>query len=194
MNEPAPAPPKKPSAGALVWGGLVPLIAFTVIENEYGTMWGLIAGLAFGAGEVIFELWRHRKVSAITWFGNGMLFALGAISLVTQDGVWFKLQPAILELVVGAAFAGSVFLKRNLLTWIVRMQGHPFPEPALPYVDGLCVRIGVFFIAQAVLATYAAFYWSTEMWVLLKGAGVLVFFVLYLLVEMIVLRRRLRPR
>ena len=98
-----PEAPRGGRAQALSFllGGVVPLIAFTVIEEKYGTYWGLIAGLVFGAGEIAWELFRYRRVSKITWFGNGLLFIMGAISLMTNEGVWFKLQPAIIE----AAFA-----------------------------------------------------------------------------------------
>ncbi|MFN7729461.1 MAG: hypothetical protein ACK5P7_09930 [Bdellovibrio sp.] len=40
----------------LFFGGLLPVIAFTLIEHFKGPVWGTIAGLIFGAGEVIYEL------------------------------------------------------------------------------------------------------------------------------------------
>ena len=53
----APASPSKPKsqAVALIFGGLLPVIAFTVIEDQYGPLWGTVAGMTFGIGEIIFE-------------------------------------------------------------------------------------------------------------------------------------------
>lgn len=75
-NRPTP----KAQALSLFFGGLLPVIAFTVIEEKYGPQAGLIAGLVFGVGEIIYELVRYKKVSQITWIGNGLLLGLGLIS------------------------------------------------------------------------------------------------------------------
>lgn len=180
------------SALQLFFGGILPVIAFTVIEEKYGTIAGLIAGMAFGAGEIAYELIRHKRVSKITWFGNGMLLALGAVSLATNEGIWFKLQPAILEAVFAAGFIGSLLIRKNLLTWIMRAQGQELPAPLLPFVNGLCFRVGLFFLIHAALATHAAYNWSTEAWALLKGVGFMGSFVVYLVFEGLYLRTRIR--
>lgn len=52
----------KSQALALFFGGLLPVIAFTVIEEKYGTVAGLIAGIVFGLGEVLFETIKYKKV------------------------------------------------------------------------------------------------------------------------------------
>ena len=87
----------KSKAFSLFFGGLLPIIAFTVIEEKYGIIAGLIAGMIFGLGEIIYEYITVKKVSTITWIGNGLILGLGGISLISNEGVWFKLQPAILE-------------------------------------------------------------------------------------------------
>ena len=47
---PLESPPQASPLRALLLGGLLPVIAFTVIEEVYGTLWGLIAGMVFGVG------------------------------------------------------------------------------------------------------------------------------------------------
>lgn len=200
MSEDPQSPPETHAATArarggalqLFFGGILPVIAFTVIEEKYGTVAGLVAGMAFGAGEIAYELIRHKKVSKITWFGNGMLLALGAVSLVTNEGIWFKLQPAILEAVFAAGFIGSLFLRKNLLEWLMKAQGAELPPLLQPFLDGLCFRVGLFFLAHAALATHAAYNWSTEAWALLKGVGFMGSFVVYLFFEGLYIRSRVR--
>lgn len=185
---------QRPEWRSLVFGGLLPLVAYTVIENEYGTRWGLVAGLAFGLGEILWEWTRHRRVNRLTWISNGLLLALGGLSLLSEDGLWFKLQPAILEAVFAVALIGSLWRGGNLLSSLMNASGQPPPPALQPFLRGLCFRTGLFFALQAALATHAAFFWSTEAWVLLKGVGVTVSFVIYLGIELIFLRQRLRPR
>ncbi|AHZ85191.1 intracellular septation protein A [Bdellovibrio bacteriovorus] len=180
--------PKKTAAG-LFFGGLLPVIAFTLIEEYYGIIPGLIAGMIFGLGEIIWELYRHKKVQKITWIGNGMLLGLGAISLISSEGIWFKLQPAFMEGAFAIVLWGSLIVKKPLLVYLAEQQGQQFPEIIKSRMAGITFRTGVFFAIHAVLATWAALEWSTTNWALLKGLGLTVSFILYLVIEAVLLRR-----
>ncbi|MFV3408886.1 inner membrane-spanning protein YciB [Bdellovibrio bacteriovorus] len=180
--------PKKTAAG-LFFGGLLPVIAFTLIEEYYGIIPGLIAGMIFGLGEIIWELYRHKKVQKITWIGNGMLLGLGAISLISSEGIWFKLQPALMEGAFAIVLWGSLVVKKPLLVYLAEQQGQQFPEIIKSRMAGITFRAGIFFAIHAVLATWAALEWSTTNWALLKGIGLTVSFILYLVIEAVLLRR-----
>ncbi|ASD63124.1 inner membrane-spanning protein YciB [Bdellovibrio bacteriovorus] len=180
--------PKKTAAG-LFFGGLLPVIAFTLIEEYYGIIPGLIAGMIFGLGEIIWELYRHKKVQKITWIGNGMLLGLGAISLISSEGIWFKLQPALMEGAFAIVLWGSLVVKKPLLVYLAEQQGQQFPDIIKSRMAGITFRTGIFFAIHAVLATWAALEWSTTNWALLKGIGLTVSFILYLVIEAVLLRR-----
>jgi intracellular septation protein len=173
------------------FGGLLPVIAFTVIEEQYGVIAGLVSGMVFGFGEVCFELYKYKKVQKITLIGNGLLIFLGLISLVSSEGIWFKLQPAIMEAFFAIFLWGSVVLKKPLLVYLAEQQGHQFAPKLKEKMNGLTFRVGAFFAVQAALAVWAAFDWSTRNWALLKGVGLTVSFVLYLVIEGFFLRRAL---
>lgn len=179
---------KKNTAGLLL-GGLLPVIAFTVIEEYYGIIPGLIAGMIFGGGEIIFELYKYKKVQKITWIGNGMLLILGAVSLISSEGIWFKLQPALFEIGFALALWFSIFAKRPLLTYLAEQQGQVFPEKVKNLLTGVTFRMGFFFAFHSGLATWAAFEWSTRNWALLKGVGLTLSFIVYLVCEGLFLRR-----
>lgn len=183
-------PPAPMNKRALLLG-LLPLIAYTVIEEMYGLMAGLIAGVALGLGEIIYELWKYKKVSSLTLISNGLIFVLGGISVISSDGIWFKLQPAILEGIFSLGIWGFLLFGKNLFILLAEKQGATFPEPLKNKMKGLAFRVGLFFAAHAILATYAAFYWTTTEWALLKGVGLTVSFIAYLALEMLVLRMRL---
>lgn len=180
--------PKKTAAG-LFLGGLLPVIAFTLIEEYHGIIPGLIAGMIFGVGEIIWELYRHKKVQKVTWIGNGMLLALGAISLISSEGIWFKLQPALMEGAFAIVLWGSLIVKKPLLVYLAEQQGQQFPDIIKSRMAGITFRVGVFFAVHAALATWAALEWSTTNWALLKGVGLTVSFILYLVIEAVLLRR-----
>ncbi|HUP57680.1 MAG TPA: VC0807 family protein [Bdellovibrionota bacterium] len=182
----------------LLIGGLLPVIIFTVIEMLYGTLWGLVAGMVFGVGEITYEWVKFRKVETFTWVGNGMILVLGGVSLLTNEGVWFKLQPAIIEVATAGLLLGSVFFGNGLMAGLMRKQMAAMTgqaEVTLPpwlesLLQGITVRFGLFFLLHAALAAWAAFRWSTEAWAVLKGVGFTVSLILYGVAEAALLRYR----
>jgi intracellular septation protein len=167
------------------FGGLVPVIAFTLIEEKYGVIAGLVAGMVFGFGEVVYELIRYKKVSTITWIGNGLLIGLGAVSLVSSDGIWFKLQPALLEYGFFIFLVGSWVIKKPFLKLMMEKQNPDTPQFLKDCMSGMTLRFGLFMLAHALLATYAAFYWSTKAWALLKNVGLTVSTVVFMVAKVL---------
>ena len=192
---------KGPGVRQFLLGGLLPVIAFTVIEEKYGVIPGLIAGMVFGLGELVYEKVALGKIDPITWGGNGLLLVLGGVSLVTQEGTWFKLQPSILEAAFMGILWGSLWTGRkdrgSLFRSVTRKQGQweAFPESIRPMMSeafrGLTFRSGIFLGLHAALAAWAAMKWSTTAWAILKGVGFTVSFVVYLVAEMLLLRYRI---
>lgn len=174
-------------------GGVLPVIAFTLIEEWKGPLWGTVAGLGFGALEIFYEWRKEGRVSSITWVANGMIFGLGLISIFTQDGIWFKLQPALLVLGMAFVFWGTSFMGKPLLIELAQKQNQNLPPLALEFMKTLNVRLGFFFVGLSALSVYAAFYWSTTEWAALKGVGSPLLMVVYLVVEILWFRFRHRP-
>ena len=186
----------KPSAKtaflALFFGGLLPVIAFTVIEEKYGTLAGLIAGMVFGSGEIIYELFRYKKVNTITWVGNSLLLGLGGISLISSDGYWFKLQPALLEFGFFIFLLSSWILKKPFMRMMLEKQNPTAPQFLKDRMSGMTWRLSLFFLIHALVATWAALKWSTENWALLKGLGITITMILYMGAEVLWMRLQLK--
>lgn len=173
-------------------GGILPIVAFTFIEDHYGVVAGLIAAMIFGVGELSYEYIRFKKIERITLIGNALVIGLGLLSLWSTDGIWFKLQPALLCLIFAGALIVSSFLKKPLLVGLARAQNAEIPELALVFMSSLNWRLGIFFIFQAALGTWAALHWSTTQWALLKGIGLPVMMFLYMIVEVLIFRLGLK--
>ncbi len=179
------------------FGGLIPIILFTWIEEYYGTIAGLIAAMIFGVGEILYE-WKTRgRVDPMTWGGNGLILVLGGVSLWTSEGIWFKLQPALIEAAMALGLWISGWIGKPFLLTLARKQGGipAHIPPGLKQImernlAGMNFRIGVFFAVHSILAVWAGLHWSTTAWALLKGVGLTVSLILYLVVESVVLRYR----
>lgn len=186
-----------PQVRSLLLGGVLPVVAYTFVEEYFGTLWGLVAGMVLGVGEIAAEWIQKRKVDPITWIGNGLILVMGTISLVTKEGIWFKLQPAILEAATAALCLGSVVAGKPFLVMMARKQGlfSRFPDalhaPLEKIFGGFTFRLGLFFLAHALLATWAAVHWSTRAWAILKGVGFTATLVGYMVLETLVMRKRI---
>jgi intracellular septation protein len=148
--------------------------------------------MVFGVGEIIYEILKYKKVSLITWIGNGMLLSLGAISLISSDGIWFKLQPALFEFGFFIFLLGSWFMKKPFLVLMLEKQNPAAPEFIKNMMSGLTFRLSFFFLIHALLATWAAYKWSSEAWALLKGLGLTASMIVYMIFEVVWARLRLK--
>lgn len=168
------------------------MVAFTLIEEMHGPLWGTVAGMTFGIAEIGFEKFKYKKVSRMTWISNLLILGLGGISIVSQDGIWFKLQPALFEGFFAALLIGSVILKKPFLLAMTEKQNGSVPDAVKPLMSSMTVRLGIFFAFHAALATYAALYWTTSQWAWLKGAGVGLSFLVYMVFEFFWIRHSVR--
>ncbi len=201
---PAPRPPLShrqqvlSSLRALVLGGVLPVIAFTLVEEWYGTVGGLIAGVVFGAGELTYEYVRFRKIQGVTIAGNALVIILGGLSLIEGNAVLFKLQPAFLLFAFAGFLLLSSALKRPFLVEMSKKQmtanGQELPEEARRRLTGMNTRIGICLFVIALLSVHAAYYWSTPAWAFLKGIGAPAILVIYMGIEILILRRSARAR
>lgn len=179
--------PRGAALGFLI-GGLLPVIAFAVVEQFYGAVGGAIAGIMFGAGEICWELWRTRAVQKITWISNALVLLFGLLSLWEDNGVYFKLQPAALLLVFAILLFVSGWLRRPFLTALAKKQNALLPPEAEQLLNRMNFRLGFLFLFLTALSVHAAFYWSTAAWAVLKGVGLPVLLVIYMAGEFIWLR------
>jgi intracellular septation protein len=60
-----------------------------------------------------------------------------------------------------------------------------------PFLKGLSFRTGLFFLIHAVWAAWAAFYASTRFWAFLKGLGLPLTFVIYFVIEFLIMRKKI---
>lgn len=176
------------SALAFLVGGLLPVIAFAVVEQFYGAVGGAIAGIVFGAGEICWELWRTRTVQKITWLSNALVLVFGILSLWEDNGAYFKLQPAALLLVFALLLFITSWLKRPFLTALAKKQNPSIPPDAEQLLNRMNFRLGFLFLFLTAISVHAAFYWSTAAWAILKGVGLPILLAIYMAGEFIWLR------
>jgi intracellular septation protein A len=72
------------------------------------------AAVAFGIGQVGFELARRRPVPGMQWASLGLVIVLGGATLVTGDPRFVMVKPTIAYLTVGAAMLQRGWMDRYM--------------------------------------------------------------------------------
>ena len=74
-------------------------------------------------------------------------------------------------------------MKKPFMQMMMEKQNPTAPDFLKQRMSGMTLRLSFFFLAHALLATWAAFYWTSEQWALLKGVGLTVSMIIYMVIE-----------
>ena len=72
-----------------------PAIAYWYLEENYSIKIAAIGGLALAFGEIIFERILLKEIHKISILNFMLILFLSTLSLIADDGLWFKLQPVV---------------------------------------------------------------------------------------------------
>jgi len=172
----------------------VPLLVYVLADTLFGETVGLYVGLAVGVAEFLAILIKDRKPDLFVAADTALLGLAGAVSLISGNALFFKLKPAVLELVFGASFGLFLVLPpRYLKAYMARqLKGFDFPEAALPSMKrSLGLMLGLLGV-HAALTVWAALYLSTEAWGFISGVLLYIFFGILMGVELLTARLRAR--
>ena len=142
---------------------------------------GLAVALLIGVGEMIFTWIRERCLDQFVLLDTGLLVVLSGISILLENEIFFKLKPALIELILCSVLGVSVFSSVDIVGLMTRkyMKGVEMNE-----AQGLMFRKNLrnlFFIVliHTALVFYSAFYMSKEAWVFISGGLFYILFVVY---------------
>jgi len=161
--------------------GLLPLVIFVGADAIFGETVGLIVGIGTGILEFVYTLIRQKKADPFIAADTLLLAVAGALSLVLRDEIFFKLKPAIIEIVLAGAMGAMLALPVSYLKGYIgrQLRGIAIPDAALPSMKrSLGVMLGVI-IAHAALTVYASFAMSTAAWGFISGGLLYILFGVY---------------
>ena len=144
---------------------MLPLVVFIVVETVYGTEIGLIAALILGFLELVYTYVKHRKFDKFIVLDIALLTALGGISIVLENDIFFLMKPAIFELIFAAILGISIFSDKNILFLMMKRyikQDNPMIEKQIKEMSKYLFFI---FILHAIAIVISALFFSHTVWV-----------------------------
>jgi len=153
--------------------GFLPLIVFIITDEIWGTKTGLYIAVIFGAAELIITRIKDGKYDRFVIFDTLFLIVLGIVSILLENDIFFKLKPALMELILCVILAVSVFSPANL---ILAMSKRYMKNVELTINDAGIIAmkrilklILLILTLHTILTVYSAFYMSSEAWLFISG-------------------------
>ncbi|MEN6456965.1 MAG: septation protein IspZ [Prolixibacteraceae bacterium] len=171
--------------------GFIPLFVFIAIDEIWGTKAGLIAALVTGTAELLWTLIREKRFDRFVLFDTLLLLALGGVSLLLDNDIFFKLKPGLVELILCAVLALSVFSKVNVVALMSKrfMKEVELSEEQNHKIrESLRIMFFIFF-GHTLLVFYAVFYLSDGAWAFISGGLFYILFGFVFILEMCRQRR-----
>ncbi len=161
--------------------GLLPIFVFILVDEFWSTEAGLIVAVVFGVGQLAYVFLREKRFDRFIFYDTALLVALGGISIALNDEIFFKLKPALINLIFCAVLGFSAFSSKNLLMiYSQRYMGDlKMPEGAEKAMQKTMKILFWMMLAYTLLIVYSAFYLSKEVWAFISGAFLYILFGLF---------------
>lgn len=176
--------------------GFIPLFVFIAADEIWGTKVGLIVALIIGILELAFTYFKEKRLDKFIILDTSLLIALGGVSILLNNDIFFKIKPAVIEAILCAILAFSAFTKFDIVVGMSQryMKGMEITdEVQKKFKETLRVMFFIF-TAHTVLVVYSAFFMSKEAWAFISGGLFYIIFGVYFLYELIHQRMKVKKQ
>lgn len=167
--------------------GLLPLIVFIIADEILGTERGLIVAIIIGIIQLVFFYFRDKKIEKFILIDTALIIALGGVSLISHNEVFFKIKPGLIELILVIVIGISAFTPKNLVLAMQKryMGDITMNDSQLSAIKRSLILMFWIFVVHTMLIFYSAFYMSTEAWGFISTALFYIIFGVIFLVQFI---------
>lgn len=161
--------------------GFIPLFVFIIADEFWGMKVGLVVALLIGLGEMGFTWYREKRLDSFVLLDTALLVALSGISILLDNEIFFKLKPALIELILCVILGVSVFSSVNIVGTMTRkyMKGVEMNEVQEALFNRNLRNLFYIVVAHTLLVFYSAFYMSKEAWAFISGGLFYILFFIY---------------
>jgi len=146
--------------------GLLPILIFIIADEIWGTTIGIYVAVAVGIVQLIAIGIKEKRIEKFVLIDTGLIVAMGGISVLLHDDIFFKLKPAIIEIILAAVLGVSAFSGKNLLMKMSEryMKGVEFQESQIREMKQQVRALFYIVVIHIVLVVYAAYKMSDTEW------------------------------
>lgn len=174
--------------------GFIPLFAFILADEIWGTKVGLIVAIATGIVELAWYWFKDRKFDKFILLDTSLIVGLGLVSILLENEVFFKIKPALIGVLMCAILGISVFTPSNILLNMSKryMKGISFNDKQYLQFKNNMQAMFWLFSAYTALVFYSVWFMSDAAWAFISGGLFYILFGAYFLYEFV--RNKLAQR
>ena len=165
--------------------GFIPLFVFILADEIWGTKTGLFVAIGIGVAEMFWVGFKEKRFDKFILFDTLLLVILGAVSILLDNDIFFKLKPGLIELILVAVLAVSAFSPVNIIGLMGQryLKDAKFNEAQMEQMRKSLKYLFYIFTAHTFLVFYATFYMSKAAWAFISGGLFYILFGVYFLIE-----------
>jgi len=166
--------------------GFIPLFVFIVADEIWGTKIGLFVAVGVGVAEMLWVGFKERRFDKFILFDTLLLIVLGAVSILLDNDIFFKLKPGLIELILVAVLAVSAFSSVNIIGLMGQryLKDTQFNEAQMLQMRKSLKNLFYIFAAHTLLVFYSTFFMSKTAWAFISGGLFYILFGVYFLIEL----------
>ena len=159
--------------------GFIPLLVFVAADHFFsarygektGAQYALMVAVGLGVAQFLFIFARERRADAMTLFDTALLVALGAVSFLSGNDLFFMLKPALVEFILVVILGVVAFLKPRLLLHMTGrfLQDVEVQDHQLKAMQRSAAGMFLLFLLHTTLIVYSAFCLSKGAWAFISG-------------------------
>lgn len=168
----------------------LPALAYWYLESHYPIRIAVAGGLILSVLEISLEKIWTKHVHTLSKFNFFLLLLLGGMSLLGDEGIWFKLQPLFTGLGIGGFLIYRLKSGRGLMLEMMETMGKELPPKEI--LTNLEFHLAVFFSLYGLFMGGVAIWATTDTWLFFKTIGFYIVFFLFFLIEIFFIRRTIK--
>ena len=167
--------------------GLIPLLVFLLADEIWGMKIGLVVAVSIGIIELLIAWFRERKLDRFVLLDTLLLLLLSALSYLFENEIFFKVKPAMIDLVLVAMLSLSLFTRIDPLGSMsqrylgdLKLEGNQ--------KDLFRRNLWVMFwitLVHTLMVFWAAFFLSKEIWAFISSFGLFIMMGAYMGFELL---------
>lgn len=167
----------------IVLFGILPLVAFVVIDSFMGLKAGLISAVVLALTETMYSLYEFGELDGLSIASLALVAAFAFLSLKFNNPLYMKLQPVFLGVCFGAVLLVMQGFGKPVLLVMLEKYDTIIPAElreglrnpiAKHMLARLSLILGFGFLVHAVAILYAAMRMSSWWWLIIRGVGLYV--------------------
>lgn len=170
--------------------GLLPLFIFIIADEAWGTETGLYIAVGFGVFELFITRIKNERWDGFIIIDTLFLVILGAVSILLDNAVFFKLKPALLELVMCIILLAAAQRPDKTFMIIsaryIKNPGVRLNDSGAASMKRMLLLLALVFAVHTAFTVYAALLMSQAAWAFISGGLFYIIFGVIIAVQFIV--------